>query len=134
MDTRSDDPTPQRNHRPRRLHHRARRPRPRHPHLPKAVTRSRRRSADRRETLDEQLPEIVAAREVIDVAKGVLMVVYGINTEQAFQVLRWRSQETNTKLRTLAEKLIAGLASFGGADTHTRTRLDHLLLTAHETP
>ncbi len=76
----------------------------------------------------------MAAREVIDVAKGVLMVVYGINTEQAFQVLRWRSQETNTKLRTLAEKLIAGLASFGGADTHTRTRLDHLLLTAHETP
>jgi len=88
-------------------------------------------AADRRETLDEQLPEIVASREVIDVAKGVLMVVYGITPEQAFQVLRWRSQETHTKLRVLAEKLIAGLATFGGADTHTR--LDHLLLTARET-
>ncbi|WP_109530108.1 MULTISPECIES: PAS and ANTAR domain-containing protein [Nocardia] len=91
-------------------------------------------AADRRKTLDAQLPEILASREVIDIAKGVLMAVYGITTEQAFAVLRWRSQETNTKLRVLAERLIAGLSTFGGADTHTRTRLDHLLLTAHETP
>ncbi|WP_308165633.1 PAS and ANTAR domain-containing protein [Nocardia noduli] len=89
-------------------------------------------AADRREAIDEQLPEIVAAREVIDLAKGVLMAIYGINADQAFQVLRWRSQETNTKLRVLAEKIIADMRTFGGADTHTRTRLDHLLLTAHE--
>ncbi|MFF7943258.1 PAS and ANTAR domain-containing protein [Nocardia gamkensis] len=91
-------------------------------------------AAERQVTIDEQLPEMVAAREVIEQAKGALSAIYGINAEQAFAVLRWRSQETNTKLRVLAEKLVAGLAAFGGADTRTRTRFDHLLLTVHEQP
>jgi hypothetical protein len=69
---------------------------------------------------------------VIEQAKGALSAIYGISTEQAFAVLRWRSQETNTELRVLAEKLVVGSAAFGGADT--RTRFDHLLLTVHEQP
>ncbi|MBH0780452.1 PAS and ANTAR domain-containing protein [Nocardia bovistercoris] len=91
-------------------------------------------AAERRETIDEELPELVAAREVIEQAKGALTATYGIDAEQAFAVLRWRSQETNTKVRVLAEKLIAGLAAYGGAETRTRTRFDHLLLTVHERP
>lgn len=87
---------------------------------------------ERQETIDETLPEMVAAREVIEQAKGALMLVYGISADQAFRVLIWRSQETNTKLRVLAEELVAALTDFGGAGVHTRTRFDHVLLTLHE--
>lgn len=86
----------------------------------------------RRETIDEILPDLVAAREVIEQAKGALMAIYGINAEQAFDVLIWRSQETNTKLRALAEGLVSALHDFHGAEVHTRARFDHLLLTVHE--
>ncbi|MEV5834769.1 PAS and ANTAR domain-containing protein [Nocardia sp. NPDC052112] len=84
------------------------------------------------ETLDDALPELYAARAVIEQAKGALMLVYGINAEQAFRVLSWRSQETNSKLRALATRLITDLATLTDSMAELRTRFDHLLLTAHE--
>ncbi|MFE9575058.1 PAS and ANTAR domain-containing protein [Nocardia sp. NPDC006044] len=86
----------------------------------------------RKAAIDDILPGLVAGRQVIEQAKGALMLVYGISAERAFQVLTWRSQETNVKLRALAAELVASLTRFGGATTATRTRFDHLLLTAHE--
>ncbi|GAB2678870.1 PAS and ANTAR domain-containing protein [Nocardia goodfellowii] len=88
----------------------------------------------RQEILNEVLPELVEARAVIDQAKGVLMFVYGINAEQAFRVLRWRSQETNTKLRVLAAKILNAVDGLHGAPVKVRTQFDDLLLTAHEQP
>ncbi|MBF6336625.1 PAS and ANTAR domain-containing protein [Nocardia abscessus] len=86
----------------------------------------------RQETLDGALPELYAARAVIEQAKGALMLVYGIGPEQAFRVLSWRSQETNVKLRTLAARLVADLPGLAGITPGLRTEFDHLLLTAHE--
>lgn len=86
----------------------------------------------RREAIDTALPDLLAARAEIEQAKGALMLVYAITSDQAFQVLRWRSQETNVKLRTLAERVAARLPQMAGGDAALRTRLDHLLLTAHE--
>ncbi|MEU2042419.1 PAS and ANTAR domain-containing protein [Nocardia niwae] len=88
----------------------------------------------RREAIDEALPEVVEARAAIEQAKGMLMLAYGLTAEQAFQVLRWRSQETNTKLRVLATKLVTVAAAAGGGPVEQRTKLDHLLLTIHEYP
>lgn len=84
------------------------------------------------ETLDDALPELYAARAVIEQAKGALMLVYGISPEQAFRVLSWRSQETNVKLRTLSARLVADLNSLTHSVGDLRTKFDHLLLTAHE--
>lgn len=42
------------------------------------------------------------ARAAIEQAKGVLIAAYGISAERAFDVLVWRSQETNLKVRDLA--------------------------------
>ncbi|ALG15083.1 hypothetical protein AOZ06_26710 [Kibdelosporangium phytohabitans] len=88
----------------------------------------------RQRVLDEAVPELVGARAQIEQAKGALMLVYGISADQAFGVLQWRSQETNTKLRVLAAKLAAALTSLGGGPLQQRTQFDHLLLTIHQHP
>lgn len=85
----------------------------------------------RQDALDEALLEIVEARAEIEQAKGVLMYVYRINADQAFRLMRWRSQETNTKLRTLALELVAELGSQPALPTVIQRAFDHLLLTVH---
>jgi hypothetical protein len=85
-----------------------------------------------RTTLDQSLPELVEARMAIEQAKAVLMRIYQINASQAFQILRWRSQETNTKLRALAEQLMAELPTVPPPAPSIVSAFDHLLLTLHE--
>ncbi|PXX58164.1 PAS domain S-box-containing protein [Nocardia tenerifensis] len=87
---------------------------------------------DRRQTLDGALPELYSARAAIEQAKGILMLVYGINADQAFRVLSWRSQETGTKLRSLANQIVSEITTLDGPMVELRTRFDHLLLTVHE--
>ncbi len=86
---------------------------------------------NRQEALDDLLPDVIDARAVIEQAKGVVMFVYGVTADQAFRVLRWRSQETNIKIRALAEQLVADIVTMNGALVQQRTRFDHLLLTLH---
>ncbi|MFG3525040.1 PAS and ANTAR domain-containing protein [Nocardia nova] len=84
-----------------------------------------------RDTLSAALPDLIEHRAVIEQAKGVLMHLYRIDAEQAFKVLSWRSQETNTKLRDLATQLITDLATLPSPHPQTVTAFDHLLLSAH---
>lgn len=86
----------------------------------------------RQEVLDEALPDLFEARAVIEQVKGVLMAVYRISAEQAFGVLRWRSQQTNTKVRALAQQLITELATLPPWSRDTQSEFDHLLLTIHQ--
>ncbi|WP_416277046.1 ANTAR domain-containing protein [Nocardia sp. alder85J] len=60
------------------------------------------------------------------------MWIYHIGADQAFAVLRWRSQETNTKLRSLAEQMIREPDTLPPTTPSLRSRFDHLLLTVHE--
>lgn len=85
----------------------------------------------RRQALSETLPELFEARAAIEQAKGALMLVYQIDADAAFELLMWRSQETNTKLRVLAGQVIADLGSIDAQRDHLRRQFDHLLLTAH---
>ncbi|WP_433781188.1 ANTAR domain-containing protein [Actinomycetospora sp. CA-101289] len=48
-----------------------------------------------------------ASLPVIEQAKGMLMGRFGLDAEEAFTVLRTLSQEHNTKLRDLADRLTA---------------------------
>ncbi|MET8431001.1 ANTAR domain-containing protein, partial [Nocardia sp. NPDC004860] len=61
-----------------------------------------------------------------------LMRMYRISDEQAFKLLVWRSQETNTKLRALAEQLLRELPAVPPAQPATVSAFDHILLTLHE--
>ena len=86
----------------------------------------------RQVALDEALPDLFEARALIEQAKGLLMAIYRVSPEQAFGVLRWRSQETNTKLRSLAKQLIIENATLPPPSAETQATFDHLLLTVHE--
>ena len=61
----------------------------------------------RQESISVALAEIADHRAAIEQAKGVLMYVYGIGPDAAFDILKWRSQDANIKLRALAEQLVA---------------------------
>jgi hypothetical protein len=77
--------------------------------------------------ISEVLSAVAEARARIEQAKGVLMAAYGISAERAFDVLAWRSQETNLKVRDLAARFLDAVAGTASADT--RTHIDHALLT-----
>lgn len=83
--------------------------------------------------ITEAVSEIADNRAVIEQVKGILQLVYGIDANVAFAVLKWRSQETNIKLRVLAERIMVDIAAIaGGESLPARTVFDDILLTAHE--
>jgi len=86
----------------------------------------------RREANTDSLSDIFEARAAIEQAKGALMVVYGVEADQAFELLQWRSQHSNTKLRNLATQIVTELATARFDTQALRRQFDHLLLTVHE--
>lgn len=80
------------------------------------------------EAVDEVVADITASRGSIEQAKGMLMLVYNIPADRAFDVLVWHSQQTNVKLRDVAEQLLARAAAEFTVPSTLRTRFDHLLL------
>jgi hypothetical protein len=90
------------------------------------------RDETRQEVLDEALPDVLESRAVIEQAKGMLMALYRISADQAFHILQWRSQETNTKLRLLAKQLVSEVVTLVPTSSTVQTQFDHLLLTVHE--
>ena len=88
----------------------------------------------RQESITEALAEIADHRAVIEQAKGVLMYIYGIGAGAAFDILKWRSQDANVKLRALAEQLVADVLTrkHDEGSPLSRPTFDQLLLTAHQ--
>lgn len=72
-----------------------------------AAIASARRYAQARQ-LAEQLGKALDSRAVIDQARGVLMAQRGLTAEQAFEELARQSQNTNTKLRDVAARVVRG--------------------------
>jgi GAF domain-containing protein len=56
---------------------------------------------------ESTLWQAIESRKLIGQAQGILMERFDLTDEQAFAVLRRYSQDTNTKLRDVARKLIA---------------------------
>lgn len=80
--------------------------------------------------VDDQLRRAVESHAVIDQAKGVLMLVYGIDGEASFELLRWSSQQRNVKLLALAERVVGAAAVIGGLAPEIRSQLDEVFFTA----
>jgi hypothetical protein len=71
---------------------------------------------------------ITEHRDVIEQAKGMLMLVYGLEAGPAFDLLKWRSQKSNVKLRRLAQELIADFRAVRDQGITARSSFDRLLL------
>jgi hypothetical protein len=85
------------------------------------------------ELVTAAVAEIAENRATIEQAKGMLMLIYRVDADAAFDLLKWRSQESNVKLRILAEQLLTDFAGLTYEETlPSRSTFDHLLLTAHE--
>ena len=59
-------------------------------------------------------------RALIEQTQGMLMFVYGIDADGAFQLLRWQSQQHNVKLRLIAEQISKDLVELSRADGQAR--------------
>jgi PAS domain S-box-containing protein len=84
---------------------------------------------DVQRAVSEELEVIVAHRAVIEQAKGMLMAVYDLHADSAFEVLRWRSQELNVKLHDVAREIVAQLPGLLNLDGRKHASVDHLLMT-----
>ena len=73
------------------------------------------------------LSNAAASRCRIEQAKGVLMAAHGISADRAFDILAWRSQEANIKLRDLAARFLTAIA--GRVSSGTLANVDNALLT-----
>lgn len=84
------------------------------------------------DTMDQAVSQFAESRAVIEQAKGMMMIVYGIDSDRAFDVLKWRSQETNTKLRLLAAHIVGRAAAISEQPPTTwRNGFDEIILTGH---
>lgn len=55
----------------------------------------------------EAVQDITARKAVINQAIGIMMARYGVSPDGGFQLLTRMSQESNTKLRVIAERVVA---------------------------
>jgi hypothetical protein len=86
----------------------------------------------REDLISARVAEITEHRAVIEQAKGMLMLIYGLDDEASFDLLRWRSQSTNVKLRRLAEKIVDDFRAIRDDGITSRSAFDHALLTVDE--
>lgn len=86
-------------------------------------------NAELQDAVSKELEEILAHRETIEQAKGMLMAMYSLTADAAFGILRWRSQECNVKLWTVADQLVADVPALLNVDPSSRAPVDHYLLT-----
>lgn len=86
----------------------------------------------RQSQITADVTRITELRAGIERAKGMLMMVYEIDEEAAFDLLKWRSQETNVKLRRMADQIVADFTGLNhDGSMPPRSFYDNLLLTAH---
>jgi PAS domain S-box-containing protein len=81
--------------------------------------------------LESKVHDFAVHRAVIEQAKGMIMMGYNITDQQAFDVLVWRSQQVNVKVRDLATSIVARTPGALAMTADNRSALDHILLTAH---
>jgi hypothetical protein len=83
------------------------------------------------ERLNKAVLAVSARRAVIDQAIGMLMLRYGLTSEAAFQLLTRLSQESNIKLRIIAERVVDN-ADAGG--TILDTMAEHVAAILQNSP
>lgn len=85
------------------------------------------------QSIADAVSEIAERRAVIEQTKGMLMFLYGVDADGAFDMLRSQSQQHNVKLRVIAEQIMNDLLELTDEKAlHRRLDSDGVLLTAHQ--
>ena len=87
--------------------------------------------ADYEARITEAVADFADNRALIEQAKGMLAVVYGLDADATFEILKWRSQQSNVKLRTVAKRLVSTFRAMSRPVLSERSVYDHALLTRH---
>ncbi|MCK8644584.1 PAS and ANTAR domain-containing protein [Mycobacterium colombiense] len=85
----------------------------------------------REDSISAKVAEIAGRRGVIDRTKGMLMLIYGIDEDAAFNMLKTLSQSGNMKLGLLAQRIADDFAALGKEVITARSRFDQRLREAH---
>lgn len=86
-------------------------------------------NAEIQDAIGAELDAIVEQRGVIEQAKGMLMAIYDVSAEAAFDLLRWRSQEANLKVRAIAQEIVETVPALLAIQPASRRSVDHFLMT-----
>jgi hypothetical protein len=86
----------------------------------------------RQDRVAARLRKIVDSRVLIERAKGMLMFIYDVDDEVAFDLLKCLSQENNIKLRLLAEQICTDLRAVSRDTIPGKAAFDHVLTSAHQ--
>ncbi|GAB3584682.1 PAS and ANTAR domain-containing protein [Amycolatopsis endophytica] len=73
------------------------------------------------------LQRAMASRATIEQAKGMIMLAYGHDSAAAFELLIRVSQQSNTKLRDLADRLVEAVHAAGRPPEQARAYLETVL-------
>lgn len=79
--------------------------------------------------ISDGVADVTARRAVIEQAKGMIAVVYGLEEDAAFELLVWLSKRSNTKLRVLAERLVERFRGMSAPDLPRRNVYDNVMMT-----
>jgi hypothetical protein len=82
------------------------------------------------DAVDLAVAEFSTNRAAIEQAKGMVMLTYNIPADRAFDVLKWRSQQTNTKIRALCELIVKRAVDEISTNDANRAIFDDILLNA----
>ncbi|TAM72946.1 PAS and ANTAR domain-containing protein [Mycobacterium sp.] len=81
----------------------------------------------REESISAKVSEIAGRRGVIDRTKGMLMLVYGLDEDAAFNMLKTLSQSRNMKVGLLAQRIAEDFSALGKEVITARSRFDQRL-------
>jgi GAF domain-containing protein len=79
----------------------------------------------------EGLVLAMESRGAIEQCKGALAVVLHITSDRAFDLLKWRSQETNVAVRALCEQLVRDVAAVDLVDGPTKDQFGKIFMSVH---
>ena len=69
-----------------------------------------------------------AKQRLVDLGMS-MDAIYGLDAPAAFDLLKWRSQESNIKLRRLAQQLVEDFRDVRDTAIGSQSAFDHVLLT-----
>ena len=72
---------------------------------------------------NEQLKQALQSRPVIDLARGVLMASFGCSAEDAWKILLFVSQNSNTKLRCVATTVAKATEQHASLPPHLQRQI-----------